>query len=310
VRDNLRAFLEQAKAGGVASARSGHSPYRPGFLWIDQICIDQGSIAEKSQQVQRMSKTFKEARQVIAWLGKASEDSNDAMDFIPKIVDFAHSARFRLENAHKAEELQSYLNSHNASVRNMTALLSRPYWTRLWIVQEFMLPEHLVIACGDLFVNWTDLGFIRLLNLEPKLFGLANNFIFRRKDLHWPDTHDTLKIEDRLPPPNFGECLAYFENEGCSVSHDKVYALVALADVEDKLIIDYEKPTNLVFWEVMKILAEMEFPCFQLSYLNLGRAMGVTGREPGAKDKQALIAFDRLFNEFGKKVSPEDVFSP
>jgi hypothetical protein len=309
VRDNLHAFLKQAQAGGMASARSGLPLYTPGYLWIDQICIDQNTIAEKSQQVQRMSKTFNGAQQVITWLGKASEDSNDAMEFIPKVVDHALDSGFRLEDAEKAAELEGWLDARNESVRKMTNLLSRPYWTRLWIVQEFMLPEHLILACGNLFVNWSDLGFIRLCNLDWQIFGLANNFVFRRKDLHWPDTRDVLKVQDRLPPPNLGDCLAYFENEGCFVSHDKVYALLALANVEDKIIVDYRKPTNMIYWEVMRVLADMEFPCYQTSYLNLARAMGVTGREEGAKDERALVAFDRLFATHGRKVAPEVVFA-
>jgi hypothetical protein len=307
ILDNLHAFLDQVRAGAMISARPGLPAYTANYLWIDQLCVDQTSSPEKSQQVQRMSLTYKQARQVVAWLGRASEDSETGMHFIPKVVDFAKKIKWEIE---KGPQLEEFLHADEQILTSMTAILDRPYWTRLWIVQEFMLPEKLIIACGDLFLQWDDLGFIRLLNLDPDIFGRANNFIFRRKDVHWPDTEDSLhKIQDRLPPPNLGECLAYFENEGCSVPHDKVYGMLAIADMEDKIRVDYAKPTSAVYWEVMKILGNMEFPCFQQSFLNLGRALGVTGREEGANDEQAMMAFGRLFDTMGSKRTPMRVFS-
>lgn len=46
---NLYAFFEHIHASGIEIERS--SAYRSGYLWIDQISIDQTSMAEKSQQV-------------------------------------------------------------------------------------------------------------------------------------------------------------------------------------------------------------------------------------------------------------------
>lgn len=42
---------------------------RPRVLWIDTICIDQKSLAERSHQVKRMGDIFQKAERVIVWLG-------------------------------------------------------------------------------------------------------------------------------------------------------------------------------------------------------------------------------------------------
>lgn len=48
-------------------------------LWIDQICIDQNSNAEKSQQVKMMDIIFGRALKVFIWLGPATKRSDIAM---------------------------------------------------------------------------------------------------------------------------------------------------------------------------------------------------------------------------------------
>ncbi|ORY00747.1 heterokaryon incompatibility protein-domain-containing protein [Clohesyomyces aquaticus] len=52
-----------------------HRQIRPA-LWIDAICIDQGSSDEKSSQVPLMARIYSKARRVIVWLGPGS-DSTD-----------------------------------------------------------------------------------------------------------------------------------------------------------------------------------------------------------------------------------------
>lgn len=57
------------------------------MLWIDAICINQRSIAERSVQVMHMGEVYTKAASVIAWLGEESNDSNlafDALNALPK----------------------------------------------------------------------------------------------------------------------------------------------------------------------------------------------------------------------------------
>ncbi|PVI05405.1 HET-domain-containing protein, partial [Periconia macrospinosa] len=45
-----------------------------GYLWIDQICIDQDNTTERSQQVGIMGKIYSKAQRVLIWLGNGFAD--------------------------------------------------------------------------------------------------------------------------------------------------------------------------------------------------------------------------------------------
>ena len=43
-----------------------------GYLWVDQICIDQDHVLEKNHQVLMMADIYRKASEVIVWLGPAN----------------------------------------------------------------------------------------------------------------------------------------------------------------------------------------------------------------------------------------------
>lgn len=51
-------------------------------LWVDAVCIDQRSSAEKSRQVPMMSGVYGAARRVCVWLGDGDESSAKAIEFM------------------------------------------------------------------------------------------------------------------------------------------------------------------------------------------------------------------------------------
>lgn len=59
----------------------------PTWFWIDAICINQVDDVEKATQVQAMGDIFSSASSVLVWLGSASDDSDLAMDQLPKMLD-------------------------------------------------------------------------------------------------------------------------------------------------------------------------------------------------------------------------------
>jgi hypothetical protein len=46
-----------------------------GYLWMEQLCIDQLNVEEQSQQVSIMSDIYKTAKRVLIWLGKEGEST-------------------------------------------------------------------------------------------------------------------------------------------------------------------------------------------------------------------------------------------
>lgn len=51
-------------------------------LWIDALCINQDDIPERNHQVNQMRAIYKDAEEVIAWLGKEDNESHLAMHLL------------------------------------------------------------------------------------------------------------------------------------------------------------------------------------------------------------------------------------
>jgi Heterokaryon incompatibility protein (HET) len=80
VRENLWQFLLHLR--GVDTSR---------VLWADALCINQEDIPERNRQVQLMSKVYRQADSVLAWLGLEADGSVEAFT---QIRDFPENSRF------------------------------------------------------------------------------------------------------------------------------------------------------------------------------------------------------------------------
>jgi len=67
---NLEAALRQLRASGYEK------------VWIDALCINQKDDTERREQVLKMNRIYKRAREVVVWLGPEGENSDRAMTFI------------------------------------------------------------------------------------------------------------------------------------------------------------------------------------------------------------------------------------
>ena len=86
VRKNLWDFLDRIERTDITVLDKGDCHLlHPTYLWIDQICIDQSSMGEKSHQVKRMSEIYKQSQRVIVWLGCDDPHSNTAMRLLADI---------------------------------------------------------------------------------------------------------------------------------------------------------------------------------------------------------------------------------
>ena len=125
----------------------------PRKLWIDALCIDQSNNEEKYHQVGMMRDIYGRASQVLVWLGPADHDSDIGMDLVTRIskTPFTIHSSGRIES----EEIKLDAQSVNALFR----LMSRPYWTRVWIVQEIAMASSFpLVGCGSKWIPWSHWG--------------------------------------------------------------------------------------------------------------------------------------------------------
>ncbi|KZZ91711.1 Heterokaryon incompatibility [Moelleriella libera RCEF 2490] len=100
------------------------------FLWVDAICINQADDEERAAQVSLMAETYKNAVNVSVWLG------------IPRTAqqtDWPCKSAIRYPPT-EDQALDWEQDAHD--------LANRPYWSRYWVIQEFMLAQSVLLYCG------------------------------------------------------------------------------------------------------------------------------------------------------------------
>jgi hypothetical protein len=137
------------------------------IIWIDALCINQNDNAEKSSQIQLMGDIYRQAKRVIVWLGMELDDSDAAMEQIgvwgQRVINYGITdfLTFRQQHASLCQE-QNALKfiaailgpSPSEAWGAATKLLTRPYWSRVWVFQELVLAKEAILACGQKQLPW------------------------------------------------------------------------------------------------------------------------------------------------------------
>jgi len=164
-------------------------PSEPVTLWVDQICIDQGNVPEKNAQVAAMNDVYSSAAQVLIWLGlsggPASDWFVDRMRAVGTLareegVDRLFDPARRTDDEYwgfvnKAaagaprvpgqpsddESLERFLDRASAALvgsaggsndtfaAELRAWLARPWFGRVWVLQEYAMARSAVFLYGD-----------------------------------------------------------------------------------------------------------------------------------------------------------------
>lgn len=129
-------------------------------VWVDALCINQLSPAEKGPQVAKMSRIYSECSRVVVYLG-------------PDIVAGRPQGEGGHPSRHALQALQEALNQpegeephHQQQPQQQHLDLSRVlgcrYFTRVWVIQELILPRLLLLPIGgkEFFADFLTPDFI------------------------------------------------------------------------------------------------------------------------------------------------------
>jgi hypothetical protein len=246
---------------------------RPDFeagykLWVDALCINQKDYEERDRQICKMQNIYGNARAVIAWLGEEENESDKAINLIESLSNACGEGR--------GEELEARLNEEPDCLGNggwlaLHELMNRPYWTRLWIIQEIVLgSSRVVIRCGNSFIDWgifcagirvlfNHLWMVKdwLLARELALRGSFDDPRWMTVSLHlvYKDLRVLSQYEEqgnnRL---SFGRLLEIANSAHSRDIRDKVYGLVGMMDpaIAEQLAPDYMLDPSRIFADVAK----------------------------------------------------------
>ena len=226
------------------------------WLWADAICIDQSNALEKNHQVRKMADIYRTASRVLVWLGEESEDSGLLQELVPRIIQSAPVEQiiqqryiYGSSNKRLSKEAQ---DSHRYPVTRkelnaIVALRSRPWFHRIWVIQEVALAKKATVYCGDWSLSLASLHqasrTISGLRVFEKLFlnSQSNPRLFASP---LTDTvSDVLKNEE-LP---LLKLLTRHHRAGASDIRDIVFALTSIATDAGHIEVDYRKTAVDVF---------------------------------------------------------------
>ena len=134
------------------------------LLWVDAICINQTNIAERNHQISLMRKIFNRASQVIAWLGEEDSDTKSAFALVEKINAVTTSVTPEaVRNNFWAPRFMEDLGLPrlpDAQWFTLSKLFGRPYFKRIWVVQELVVSTNAVARYGSLTIRWEHIDHV------------------------------------------------------------------------------------------------------------------------------------------------------
>lgn len=141
ITGNLHAALRKIASSSKA----------PLVIWADAICIDQSNNQEKVHQIQLMRQIYEKAEEVAAFLGESEEDSVVAKDLILKLGQTKFDAEADRPAGFKDLERCGLPGLEDEAWAALHRFMRRPWFRRVWIVQECVVAKHVQMYCGD----WT-----------------------------------------------------------------------------------------------------------------------------------------------------------
>ena len=230
---------------------------KPVFYWIDQICINQDDLIERSDQVRIMDKIYKKAKMVLIWLGRE-----------PTMIEAARRLRDEKDDDHRA----------------IGTLLSHPYFSRIWTIQEVALSVNQpLMICGGVELGWDLVSY-------PMGSSKAN--------FPWHTVYKYHRNRNIREMRTLEDCISLHYESDCNDPRDNVYGLLGLTPERWRVPVDYTKEVLEVYLDAVAALHEelfdfadpaCHYPAVQRYYVDpqlyrdtlivLARTMGFSRRQ-------------------------------
>jgi hypothetical protein len=224
-------------------------------LWVDALCIDQENLEERSLQVRSMRQIYNIARRVVSWIG---EEDESLLEVARLLKERTTSGIPRPEEDNRS--IMDIANSHSRRNKIMNAwskidkFWDRPYWKRVWILQEVAVASELLVLCGNIEIAWNDIANA-LEDLE-----MAQEDLKREKpnELAFlyaiPMARFRRDLQLSLKPITLLDALRWSHRAHATDERDKVFALLGLCFDGLTLVPvpNYARSTDSIFNELTR----------------------------------------------------------
>ena len=269
------------------------------FFWIDQLCINQADLPERSAQVSIMAQIYSSTKQVIAWLGRGDKSSESAVTFVEtlfgEIEDMERKNRTSTMVPRPLMSLSANTRKKSVKWKALGQLLSIPWVERIWVMQEVIMAcaESSHTAGVDIFILLSfekcAIDFDRLAKVLSILVSNNLHGNFAECQIYELDSYGNVKV-----PPGIGAIITFtrfrqLRNQGNGVplnlalrdgwdfkasdDRDKVYAVIAFTNkAANTSLPDYESTVEDVYISQAAALLrhEDDYPMLLLHMAGVG----------------------------------------
>jgi hypothetical protein len=233
------------------------------ILWVDAICIDQINEKERGHQVQQMGDIYSQAHLVILWLGPATDETGVLMNSLKQLEQ--ESIKYACKDWKRTDErwktlwssIQPMLKDRHWNLESrqragLDFLLGRPWFKRVWILQEVANAKRAIVCSGTKFVS-------------ARIFALAPLLVKTKPDPHCQAVLDIMPGPSRKDSwwsqkRDIYTLLLKFNGSKASDPRDKIYALLGISsDGRDanSLRADYTKTPQEVVYDTTLFLFDL-----------------------------------------------------
>lgn len=226
------------------------NPHRERILWIDALCINQEDFNERGHQVRSMKTIYAQAREVLVWLGQEDDAVSKAFrclrEFKPTFVGPANVLALGFKPSYVPESDSDWHTIGfnfaipddksrllTADLVSLMKLLERPWFRRLWVLQEVAHARRVTLISGRSTVDWKLLAcLIRDLHHS----GLILDSFTEKAQI---GVLAVVEMENARQPTiseirrSLLSVLLATHSGECSDIRDKIYAVLNLADDYD-----------------------------------------------------------------------------
>ena len=216
VTQSLGSFLKRQRDDSEANQ----------FLWVDAICINQDDDHEKSYQLALMRDIYDTATELLIWLGDEEQPHSRGLELLGKYDKNPDDTGFRPARLRHTER------------SDFEEILNRPWFDRLWIVQELLLGafrnkgDTTYLISGSSRVLWTSvincMQYLSRFNREDR-----EQFPYIERIL----ALETLReIYSSDPKRSLLWWIAKTRNRDATDARDKIYGISGLVESSDTLL--------------------------------------------------------------------------
>ncbi|KAF2655329.1 hypothetical protein K491DRAFT_658648 [Lophiostoma macrostomum CBS 122681] len=254
------------------------------WWWFDSICINLEDSSERSAQVQMMGDIYRTAQRTCIWLGEEREEGKRGRDCLGAIQFLVQLANLR-DALNTSAQLRKELRDEKfaGQWQAVGSLLGRPWWTRVWTLQEYILPREAKFYCGSSGISRSALKsaiysiYLVTNGHDDDLFPRANFDAAwnRRRIRQWYTENGEMGVV---------AMIAYLGNHSATDTRDRVYSSLGLIGKRNRRLIgkpDYESSVEQVYAGLVERF----------------------WREYGCLD---IICFTHLFNRDAKNIGCEE----